>query len=278
MGRLHVMVVSDTHLSSRAPEAEANWDTVDAHVERTRPDFVVHVGDLTLDGMHDASELGRARSLLDRLPVAWHAVPGNHDVGDNPMIGHANGSTITPNRRQRWLDGVGLDRWRVDRAGWTLLALNAQLFGSGLAAEAAQWDWLDDQLHAVPPGRPIALVLHKPLAASHVELAAAPAYRFVAHPARQRLERLLDRAAVPLVVSGHVHQFRVLDIDIRRHLWVPTTWAVLPDRVQASFGAKRCGVVALTLSDGGQTRARLVEPTGITQITLTEDLPDPYHR
>jgi 3',5'-cyclic AMP phosphodiesterase CpdA len=242
------------------------------------PDVVLHVGDLTLDGMNDAGELRRARSLLDRLPVPWHAVPGNHDVGDNPVTQHANGPTITLERHERWLDAMGADHWALARAGWTLIGLNAQLFGSGLAAEAAQWSWLSGQLELMPAGRPTVLVMHKPLSASEHELAAAPPYRFVPQPARRRLERALDGRAMPLVVSGHVHQFRVLEIRGRRHVWAPTSWAVLPDRVQAPYGAKRCGIVALTLTADGGTHASLEEPAGMSQITLTHDIPDPYDR
>ncbi|MGH9289427.1 MAG: metallophosphoesterase family protein [Acidimicrobiales bacterium] len=278
MGELRAIVTSDTHLSPRAPEAMANWDAVVAHVDRTRPDLVLHVGDLTLDGMSDARELDRARALLDRLSVPWYAVPGNHDVGDNPGNGHANDGTITPERRQSWLDSIGPDRWAINRVGWTLLALNTQLFGSGLTAEAAQWDWLDDQLESMPAGQPTVLLMHKPLSAPDAELATAPPYRFVPQPARQRLERWLDHRAAPLVVSGHVHQFRILEAGARRDVWVPTTWAVLPDRIQAPVGAKRCGVVSLTLTDDGRTRASMFEPAGIDQITLTEDIPDPYDR
>jgi 3',5'-cyclic AMP phosphodiesterase CpdA len=113
----------------------------------------------------------RARSLLDRLPVPWHAVPGNHDVGDNPMTGHGNGSTINSARHQRWLETIGPDRWALDRGGWTLIALNAQVFGSGLDADTAQWTWLSDRLDAIPVGHPMVLVMHKPVPASdHVEL------------------------------------------------------------------------------------------------------------
>jgi Calcineurin-like phosphoesterase len=161
-------------LSPRAPEAGANWEAVFGHVNRTRPDLVVHVGDLTLDGLNDARELHRARSLLDPLPVPWHAVPGNHDVGDNPVAGHGNDAAITAERHESWLDTIGPDRWAVQRAGWTLIGLNAQLFGSGLTAEATQWAWLDDQLESMPAGRPIVLVMHKPLSAPDPELAAAP--------------------------------------------------------------------------------------------------------
>lgn len=278
MGRLRAIVVSDTHLSPRAPEADANWGAVVDHIDHTVPDLVLHVGDLTLDGMSDASELHRARRMLDRLSVPWHAVPGNHDVGDNPVAGRVNGATITPERHQRWLDTIGADHWAVDRAGWRLIGLNAQLFGSGLAAEAAQWAWLGNRLESMPAGSPVVLITHKPLSAPEHELDEPPPYRFVPGPARRRLERLLDGRAAPLVISGHVHQFRVLDTDARRHVWAPTSWAVLPDRMQAPYGAKRCGIVSLTLTADGQAQASLVEPADINQIMLTRDIPDPYDR
>jgi predicted phosphodiesterase len=276
VGRLRVTVVSDTHLSPRTPEADANWDAVVDHVGRTLPDLVVHLGDLTLDGMNDASELSRARGLLDRLPVSWHAVPGNHDVGDNPLATQANGEAITPGRHESWVDAIGADHWALELDGRTLIGLNAQLFGSGLSAESDQWRWLSGQLEGMPADHPTALVMHKPLSAPEHELAVAPPYRFVPQPARRQLERLLAGRATPLAVSGHVHQFRVLDVGPRRHVWAPTTWAVLPDRIQAPYGAKRCGVVALTLAADVRTQASLEEPAGMRQITLSNDIPDPY--
>ena len=80
-----------------------------------------------------------------------------------------------------------------------------------------------------------------------------------------------------LVISGHVHQYRHLSVDGADHLWVPTTWAVLPDAVQPVLGAKRCGIVSLELQGGASTQPVPVEPDGLTQLTLTSDLPDPYH-
>lgn len=154
--------------------------------------------------------------------------------------------------------------------------LDAQLFDSGLAAEDDQWAWLAAQLGARPVDGSIALVLHKPLTAPAPELAAAPPYRFVPPTARRRLDDLLAGRRVPLVLSGHVHQFRVIETAARRHVWVPTTWAVLPDHVQPVFGAKRCGVVSVTLGPDGQAPVTLVEPAGLAQLTLTRDIPDPY--
>jgi 3',5'-cyclic AMP phosphodiesterase CpdA len=66
---MRVILVSDTHLSPAAPEAEANWDAVLRYVEANVPDVVIHLGDLTLDGAHNAGDLHYGRRQLDRLPV-----------------------------------------------------------------------------------------------------------------------------------------------------------------------------------------------------------------
>ena len=79
-----------------------------------------------------------------------------------------------------------------------------------------------------------------------------------------------------LIMSGHVHQYRLLHLDGADHLWVPTTWAVLPDEVQPALGAKLCGIVCLELADGTPPHPEFVAPDGIAQLTLISDLPDPY--
>ncbi len=78
-------------------------------------------------------------------------------------------------------------------------------------------------------------------------------------------------------MSGHVHQYRLLRLDGTDHLWIPTTWAVLPDHAQPVLGAKRCGIVSLTLTAGTPAKRELIEPDGLEQHTITVDLPDPYH-
>ncbi|HJY57686.1 MAG TPA: metallophosphoesterase, partial [Streptosporangiaceae bacterium] len=87
MAAARVILVSDTHLSASAPQAQANWDAVVSYVGACAPDLVIHLGDLSFDGAGYAADLRHGRAQLDRLPVAWHAVPGNHDIGDNPWPG-----------------------------------------------------------------------------------------------------------------------------------------------------------------------------------------------
>ncbi len=152
------------------------------------------------------------------------------------------------------------------------MAVHAQLFSSGLEAAGEQWDWLTEQLTAA--SNPVVLLSHKPLAAPPEELAAAPPYRFVPAEAWERLAPQFG--AVALVVSGHVHQHRTLVLDGVRHEWAPTTWAVLPDDVQPTFGAKVGGVLAVDLRPGEAPDVRLVRPPGLRQLTLLRDIENPY--
>ena len=272
-----VVLVSDTHLSRRAPQAQENWDAVLRYLEEAAPDVVIHVGDLSLDGAHESEDLRHAHQQLRHLHVAWHAIPGNHDIGDNPFLGAPGGSTVTADRLQRWLDVVGADHGSLAVGGWSLLAINAQLIGSGLEAEERQWAWLEQQVSDCGDGA-LALVTHKPVAAPGAELASAPPYRFVPAAGRRRLAETFAGRPLGLVISGHVHQYRLLRLGGTDHLWVPTAWAVLPDRVQPVLGTKTCGVVTLELSPGAPPEHGFVAPRGIAQLTLLDDLPDPYHR
>jgi 3',5'-cyclic AMP phosphodiesterase CpdA len=269
-----VVVASDSHLSERTPEAQRNWSAVVRHIESVRPDLLVHAGDLTLDGTHDGGELLHARAQLGPVGVPWLAVPGNHDVGDNPSPDGDPDDAITAGRLTRWRDEVGDDFWATRLANWRIVGVNAQLFGSASEDEAAQGKFLEAELSG--PRVPTVLVTHKPLTASEHELAAAPRIRFVPSPARERVAALCRDGGVEFVVSGHVHQSRRLHAAGMTHLWAPTTWAVLPDWLQPRIGAKQCGILELDLRHDGGFTAQWVEPAGLEQLTLGDDIPSPY--
>ena len=141
-----VLVVSDTHLSPRTPDAVANWSAIVDHVAETAPDLVLHLGDLALDGPHGGGDLQFARAPLDRLSVPWLAVPGNHDIGDNPSPVTPAEAVVDAGGLQRWIELIGSDRWAVESGGWRMVAVDAQLFGTGLRVESDQWDWLEAEL------------------------------------------------------------------------------------------------------------------------------------
>jgi 3',5'-cyclic AMP phosphodiesterase CpdA len=278
MGRTHVILVSDSHLSPTTPTAQSNWEAAVKAIAAAAPDLVIHLGDLSLDGARDPGDLEFGRRQLDRLPAPWRAVPGNHDVGDNPPADGPDDDAIDTARQRLWTEVIGADQWSAAAGGWTMLGINAQLFGSGLTAEHTQWSWIEQQAtHAASAGQPVALVMHKPLTGTDVELARSPERRFAPAPARHALRRVFAGTRLALVLSGHVHQHRWLSLDGLDHLWVPTTWAVLPDDLQPVLGAKRCGIVSLRLAPDGPPEHQFLEPDGLAQQMLIRDIPDPYH-
>jgi 3',5'-cyclic AMP phosphodiesterase CpdA len=274
-----VVVVSDSHLSARVADTGRNWSAALRYVDAVQPDLVIHVGDVSMDGARDAQDLSYARSQMDRLPAPWLAVPGNHDLGDTPSAHIDPDDVVTADRVTRWCDLFGPDRWAADLGGWRLVGLNAQLFGTGLPAEADQWEFVARELAGSngPQGR-LVLVVHKPIAAARAELSAAPPYRFVPAPAREGLWERAKDGGVRAVLSGHVHQCRAFQMDGVAQLWAPTTWAVLPESMQKTIGSKRCGVIRLELPEDGPPVHAVVEPEGMAQLVIPEGLPYPPSR
>lgn len=295
MASTRVLVVSDTHLSRRTPEALANWDAVVDHAHQGSYDLCIHVGDVTADGADRDDDLVLARHQLARLPIPASVVPGNHDVGDNPRPGtsspaspappaHGTGRPtddgeplVTHRRLERYRAALGPDRWTVDVPGWRIVGLNAQLAGSGLADEDEQWLWLADRLRNRPTASGhVALVVHKPLVPPPRRPTDDTPPRYLPPAAATRLLEAAGAVPIDVVVSGHTHQFSNHTHQGVAHLWAPTTWAVIPDRYQPVLGDKVCGVVELSLGDDGGHQARLHQPADLKQHTLIDTIDNPY--
>ncbi|HET6950357.1 MAG TPA: metallophosphoesterase [Acidimicrobiales bacterium] len=274
-GAARVVVVSDTHLSPRAPEAVANWAAVVDHVAATAPDLVVHAGDVTAQGDERPDELTFAADHLGRLAAPLALVPGNHDVGDPPSAVGGHGVLVDADRLARFRSTFGTDRFVVDVGRWRVVGLDAQVLGSGLAAEDDQWQWLEAELAAAAgPSPHVAVVLHKPLATGPGD--GRHPRRYVPPAAVPRLAALLDAAGAAVVVSGHVHQWLRHAPDGVLHVWAPTSWAVLPDSWQPPVGHKVTGVVELVLHDDGRVDADLVRPVGLGHHMAGSGIGDPY--
>lgn len=279
-------VVSDSHLSERTPEAVANWRAAVDDLAAAPPDAVVHAGDLSADGPGHAGDLPFARGELDRLAgvpatAGVGVLPGNHDVGESPGAPPEH-RVVAPDLLDRYRDVVGPDRWVLDVGSWRLVGLNALVMGSGLAdEEEAQWAWL---ARALGDGahEHVALFLHKPLAPPPDRPDPGQHHRYVPPADRRRLSAVLAGAGAPggtavrAVVSGHVHQYRRHDLDGVPQVWAPTTWAVLPERIQPVLGEKACGVLDLSLAADGTVTAGLRRPPGLSQLVLGHDLANPY--
>jgi 3',5'-cyclic AMP phosphodiesterase CpdA len=264
---MKVVLVSDTHLTERAPAFRDNWSAVRAWLEATGPDLVVHLGDVTAHGADDSDELEDARSVFDELHCDVRFLPGNHDIGDNPIApGRPSDHPLDLGRLVHFRRLFGPDRWVVRVGAWQLVGLDAQLFGTDTVEEDEQFFWLEGQLRE--GSGPLGLLLHKPLfrdgpgdTEAHV--------RYVPVAARRRLLHALSARDLRFVASGHAHQARRLSVGAVEHLWAPSTAYRIPDALQERIGQKLVGVLALDLH-GSEHRVDVIIPEGVVQHDLAD--------
>jgi 3',5'-cyclic AMP phosphodiesterase CpdA len=82
---MRIVLVSDTHLAPRATAFAENWTAAAAWIGRNAPDLVVNLGDITADGVSAPEELDAASVVFEALGRPMRLLPGNHDIGDNPL-------------------------------------------------------------------------------------------------------------------------------------------------------------------------------------------------
>lgn len=246
MSSFELMQISDTHLSGARPQLVPNFEIAADIVAQRRPDLVIHTGDLAVEAPDRPDDLDFAHHAMNSLSAPWHAVPGNHDVGDNPDEGFSPARPVNSDWLSAYRRVFGPDRWTIRQSGWTLVGLNSLLFNSGLEEEAAQMDWLTEILDDT--GGPVALFSHKPLFCETPDEEPVLRPFFVPAATRPSLAGLIARADIRLFACGHVHQGRELVHGGVRHVWAPPTSFVLPDHMQPRLGTKACGMVRYRFS------------------------------
>jgi 3',5'-cyclic AMP phosphodiesterase CpdA len=215
-----ILQVSDTHLSRSHAYFQDNWDAFITCAAEEKPDFVFVTGDMCFNGPVNPDDLAYARSQMNRIPVPWRAIPGNHDIGDVPPDAKLK-HPITADRREAYRRHFGDEHWVLDLGDWRFVGLNAQLMDSGLPDETEQMAMLEDAL-ASAGKRSLALVVHKPLFhASADEPGQSPATLFPG--ARQKLLALCAQYKVKLVASGHRHCYRTHRLGPTRLVWAPAS-------------------------------------------------------
>src|SRR5277367_1741847 len=255
-----IVVLSDIHLSPTHGFFWENWCVAREFADAAKADAVIVNGDLAINGPDSDAEIAFAATALGKLRTRVMALPGNHDVGDEPP-GQDPDQIIDADRLARWDGSFAVDRWALDAGGWRLLGVNAQLFGSGLAREHEQDQWLDEQLSTAE--RPTALFLHKSLFLEHpTDDVARPAC--IVPSVRTQLLGKLNRSDVRLIVSGHLHQHRDRNVGDQRHLWTPAVAFAAP---QAHGGDDRCGLAVLDFSQNS-VEVTIERPHGLISHDL----------
>lgn len=217
----HLVQVTDTHLSESHAYFVDNWEVFVAEMEADPPDLIVWTGDVSLRGTDDEADLAFARSQMDRLPSPVLVLPGNHDIGDPPPSPRLD-RPLTEARRKRWVRHFGIDWWSQDFGQWRLYGVNAQLFGSGLEAEADQDRFFESAL-AEGGGRPGVLFSHKPVFYADPEDPRTYNHAVICLEGRRRLLGLCRAHNVRIIASGHLHYYRTACFDGIDLIWAPAT-------------------------------------------------------
>ena len=259
-----IVVISDPHLSPTHGFFWNNWRLVCEAANSLAPDAVIVSGDLCINGPESDAEVAFAAEALRHLEPPVYALPGNHDVGDEPP-GQEDDQLIDAPRLQRWISVFGSDRFAVELGGWRAIGLNAQLLGSGLPQERDQDAWLDRELGR--SSQPIMLSLHKPLFLQSPDEAETTATSINPAPRARLLDRLRD-APVRLVVSGHLHCQRDVMRDGLRHVWAPSTAFIVPVPADPA-AASIVGFLSIELDDNG-VRVETIEVPGLVAHDLAD--------
>lgn len=252
--------MTDTHLAAGADDFRQNLEEAVAWITGASVDLVIHLGDVTANGVTYPEQFAAAAQALGVIGVPLLAVPGNHDVGDPASVHDA---PLSIDRLDAFRAAFGADRWVHTCGAWTLIGLNAQVMGSD--AEAEQTAWLAQAACAAPG--PVALFLHKPWFDTGPAAPSLPPTRYVPASSLAAMREALAGVDLRLVASGHVHQFRRRIIDGVEHAWIGATAFVIPERWQQTIGRKETGVALLTL-DGDTYTLEDVRPSGMRDLDL----------
>lgn len=242
---MKIALITDTHLAAIAEDFIANCDAAIDWINGSGAELVIHLGDITADGIEAPEQISMAGAVLARIAPPLLCVPGNHDIGDNPVPGVISShKPFDLAMLSRFRETFGADRWRHQADGWTLLGLNAELFGTDSDEEHLQAAWLDAELKDVR--EPIGLFLHKPWFRYGLDDIERHS-RYVPLEVRLALAARFAPHDLRFIASGHTHQWREHRVEGIDHYWVPSTAFVVPDVMQEWIGTKLVGLGMLTL-------------------------------
>jgi 3',5'-cyclic AMP phosphodiesterase CpdA len=243
-----VLHVSDTHLSSTESEGLDAWKGLVKYTEGSRPDLVVHTGDLVFDDPDSEEDHDLAAAQWRRLTVPSRVIPGNHDVGDSPPDPYRG--LASTERLDRYRRHYGADRWSLRLGAWLLIGLNSQLFGTGLDAEEdEQWQWFDDQLASHSDAR-LAVFMHKPPCIASLDEPTV-ANKTISAEARARMLELARFGRLRLIGCGHLHEFMTLTSYGVLVVAAPSLAAGSRPVPTRGLGLRCNGAVEYVFDDGG---------------------------
>lgn len=267
---IHVVQVSDTHLSESHAWFTANWPVFVDATRNDPPELIVTSGDLSFNGAANPDDLAFAARCHDALPVRWRAVPGNHDTGEAPKASRL-GQPITDVRLSAWRRYVGPSWWAQDiQRGTTrlrLIGLETALMGSDHSDEAAQAAFLEDALQS-RDGRAVLVFVHMPPFRHNPDDTAISTHCILPEPRRWLLDRCATNGVLA-IAAGHVHQHSVCNYRGMQIVTAPGTSFFNAGLLEATdLAASRTGYLRWTF-DGHSLRHVVVRPALFQSVDMS---------
>jgi 3',5'-cyclic AMP phosphodiesterase CpdA len=209
-------ILTDTHMNqaedySSSPYpcnalANARTRRVIAELNRGRPDFVVHLGDVVnpvpeLPSYEEAAH--HFKTLVGDLQAPLYIVPGNHDIGDKPVSWMPAG-TVNSEHIALYEKHFGRHFSSFDHRDLHVVLVNSPMINSGLAEEEEQRRWLDADL-AASAGKRTFLCTHYPPYVSQPQENGS--YDNIDEPGRSWLLELIRKYKPEATFCGHAHNF-----------------------------------------------------------------------
>lgn len=221
--RMRVAVMADLHIAAEADQRQrryrAQLQQAIAAINSIDAAVVLIAGDLTQNG--SPAEMRAFHAELSALKPPVLSVPGNHDVGD----AWTTDNPISCERVKQYEQASGEIAFVRSLDGLRVIGLTSSLYGSGLAREEEQWQFLQASLAAPFSGWTL-LLQHHPL---YVNDQAEPASYWNVSPApRARLLELLSQTGACAVVAGHLHRPHVQRVQNSSLLTAPPVSFGLP--------------------------------------------------
>jgi 3',5'-cyclic AMP phosphodiesterase CpdA len=166
------------------------YERIWAEIGRSKPDFVINVGD-TIEGTRDdtaEAEWRALRRIWDKYGLVQYFTPGNHDIWSERSLAIYRRETGRPNF------------YSFDHQNAHFVVLdNSRTFD----IEDAQLRFLDDDLAKHRDRSPKFIFFHKPYWIAFLKLGSG---EFPLH-------RIARKHGVKHIVSGHAHQFMRMSRD-----------------------------------------------------------------
>lgn len=264
--KFKLLQISDTHLSRTHAYFHDNWLTLLDAIQTSGADLLVHSGDVSFNGPARADDLVFAREEMNKIGLPWHALAGNHDIGEAPPFSRLQ-QPLTDERINAWRENFGDLWWSFDKGDWRFIGLDTALTGSGLALEGEQFAFLEKSLRE--RGSLEAMVfMHMPPFSGNPDSQAFTT-SCVPFPARKPFLDLCVETGVRIVSCGHLHVYNTLRYNGIDIVWAPTTAMISVQKQLGAYGKVPKPGFLEWMFDGRAASHRFVQPELMFMLDVT---------